>query len=796
MKSILTLITGISLSLASYSQSLVRGSVKDEKQQPAEFATVLLLTTADSTLIKSVLTDARGSFVFNNISNGVYKMTVTMVGYQKASRNVTVNAAEIIVPEIRLSSGNAVLKEVNVTAKRPFLEQRPDKLVVNVDGSATAAGSTALEILQKVPGLIMSNDNITIVGKGTPVILIDGRTSQYTDISQVLKDMSAVNIDRIEVIGNPGAKYDAAGGSVINIILKRNASLGTNGSIGLATGMGIYDRSASKTDRNFYRVNPSISLNHRKGKHNTFGSYSYLDRNQYDFSEFSRVISGQRYFQENYSPGYASSHNFRAGADFYADNKNTFGVVLRGFIRDGDRKANNVTVQSDAATGNFLSTFQTANNTDSKRSNFSGNLNWKHSFDTTGTDLNVDFDYSDFRIRNNSEIINRLADGSQYINNQRVDNPVRFGVLKADFEHPFSKETKLAAGLKTSIASIDNYLIFMQNGMVDNERTTDFIYKENINAAYATFDHKVNKWSLQAGLRTEQTVAKGSNRSEQVLDRDYWQLFPSAFISRELNSKLSTVLQYSRRVNRPSFQQQNPFIEYIDSLTYTKGNPMLKPETADQYKLSLTYQNQPFFAISYNRTNDVIFGNAPRQDGNLTYTTAENLASYQNFTAELNFPLNFGKKISGYGGNQFIYNHYKANYLGGIYDRDKWNWLAYWQLTYKPAPVWSMEVSGYYMTNFLNEFISINELGSLNFAIQRSLWGKKGRISLNANDILFTDRTKADIIYQDINVNMRQWYESRNIRLTFSYSFGNQQLKAARSRKTASEDEANRVKTN
>ena len=192
----------------------------------------------------------------------------------------------------------------------------------------------------------------------------------------------------------------------------------------------------------------------------------------------------------------------------------------------------------------------------------------------------------------------------------------------------------------------------------------------------------------------------------------------------------------------------------------------------------------------------MIFDNVPKQNGNFTYTTSENLASFDNFAAELNFPLNLGKKISGYGGNQFIYNRYKADCLESKFDKGKWNWLAYWQVNYKPISSLSFEVSGYYMTDFLNEFLIIKNLGSLNAAIQKTFWDKLGRLSLNVNYILFSDYARASILYQQINVDFRQFHESRNARLTFSYSFGNQKLKAERNRKTASEDESNRVKTN
>jgi hypothetical protein len=578
--------------------------------------------------------------------------------------------------------------------------------------------------------------------------------------------------------------------------MKKNANLGTNGSLGLNTGRGLYDNQKRGFDRDFYRLNPSIAINHRNKKINTFASYSFFSRNFFDKTDLSRVISPSIFIQDNYNPAKVNSHNYRAGLDFYATDKNTFGIILRGFNSANNGDAFNKTLQLRESNNTTISSFNTNSINESNRSNFSGNLNWKHTFDTTGRVFNVDFDFSQFNISSSNNITNILENGSSYTNEQYIDNPVKFGVLKADYTLPINKKSKLETGFKTSIASIDNYLTFFQRKQLDPSRTTDFIYNENINAAYVSYQQNFEKWDVQAGLRGEQTVAKGENRAVEVLDRNYLQLFPSFYLTRKVTSKFSTIAQYSRRVNRPSYQQQNPFIQFLDSLTYTRGNPQLRPETADQYKLSVTYENQPFFSFSYNKTKDVIFENAPQQDGNLTFTTAENLASFENFTAELNFPLNIGKKISGYAGNQFIYNHYNANYLGGIFDQGKWNWLAYWQINYAPIKTLSIQVDGYYMTDFLNEFLILQRRGNLNFAIRKTFLNNKLRVSLNANDVLLSDITKATINFQQIDLRFNQYNETRNIRLGLSYSFGNQKLKATRSRSSASEDEAGRVKTN
>ena len=410
--------------------------------------------------------------------------------------------------------------------------------------------------------------------------------------------------------------------------------------------------------------------------------------------------------------------------------------------------------------------------------------------------MNVDLDYSNYQLNNTNDIQNIVSSGASTKSTQSINNPVQFTVLKIDYTHPINKDTKYELGSKLSFATIDNAIIFKNGEVIDPKRSTNFQYKENINAVYTSFMKKLGGWELNAGLRLEQTIATGDSMHVQVLNRNYTKLFPSFFLTRKIDKNLSTVFQYSKRVNRPSYQQQNPFIEYADSLTYSKGNPLIKPEIADAYKIGLTYQNQPLFSISYNKTNDVIFNSAPKQEGNQTYVTPENLGTYENVTFELNFPLNFGKKISGYGGNHLIYNHYKADYLGGVYDNAKWNWQAYWQVAYKPTPSWSMEVSGFYTTKFLEEFLTINPLGSLNLAIQKTFWEKKGKLTLNFNDLLFTEKSTAMIDYQIINIKARSMEESRNVRLVFAYSFGNQKLKASRNRESASDAESNRVKSN
>lgn len=775
-------------------QQTISGKIVDDNNNPIKAATVLLLQWNDSSLLHSAITNARGEYHFNEVKKGKYVLNASSSSFSKTIAAIELADTMVMVAPVKLRRLLNTLGDVTIIAKKPFLEQKADKLVVNVENSATAAGSNALEILKKVPGVLIRNDKVSVAGKSNVMIMVDGRSSQYTDINQVLKDISAANISKIELVSNPGARYDAAGGAVINVILKKNANLGTNGSITLSARQGLYNNRKEGFDRNFYQYSPTMNLNHRKGKVNVFGSYSFNHRNWFEYNELNRVIAPNRYFQENLFYYQVNSHNYRAGMDFYMDKKNTFGLLVRGFNRDGGSDMTNNTLQFNTNTNQQESSFKTLNNIQLNRNNTSANANWKHQFDSTGKELNVDLDYSRFSINNNSLITINAGSPQKTINNQLVDNPVQLAVAKVDYVHPFAKGLKLETGFKSSFASIDNYLSYSREKVMDTSRSTDFIYKENINAAYASLGKTWSKWQLVAGIRAEQTIATGNLKNAEVLNRNYWQFFPSAFITRNINAHFSAVLQYSRRIDRPSYQQQNPFVLVLDSLTFTRGNPLLKPQLTNAFKFSFQYDNQPFFAVSYNHTDDVIFNDAPKQEGNITFTTPENLASFENLAFELNFPINIGKKISGFAGNQAILNHYMAEYLGGKYDKRAWNWMAYWQVDYKPHPTWTIEASGYYTTQFLTEFFTIGGQGSLGIAIQKSIWEKRGKFTLNFNDVFFSEKTSGNVLYQNIDVTFRQWEESRNVRLSFTWSFGNQILKAERSRKTAAEDEKGRVK--
>jgi outer membrane receptor protein involved in Fe transport len=781
-------------------QTTVQGKIIDEKNAPQPFVSVALIAAKDSHLIKGALTDEAGKFSIAEVAAGNYRILASAIGFEKKYSDLFTlqTGSKTATVDFTLATAANLLGEAQVTASRPLFEQRADRLVVNVGNSPIAAGGTAMEILTKVPGVIIIQDKVTLAGNQNVQIWIDGKPSQYADMNEALRNMPGDQIDRIELITQPGAQFDAAGGPILNIVLKRNAELGLTGTATMAMGGFIVDQSDVKAgNRNYYRLSPSLSLNYRSGIVNLFGNLSYNQGDYFTIIKTTRYIGSQVFIGDNFGETDYKFRNIRVGADIYATKKTTLGIILRAWGRDGAGSARSNTDAYNQDLTRINNSFITDNASDSRRSGYSSNFNFKHDLNLkTGQSFNVDLDYNRFNTDNVNDltIYDARPNSLRSLSQQTVRQPVDIWVAKADYTHPIDSTLKLETGLKTSFANIDNDLKFYRAKELSINESNNFLYTENINAAYLNGSKKFGKLDFNIGLRVEQTIVNGTSQGSKVLSRNYTQGFPSASLLYHVNQHIGIQASYSRRVNRPSFQQQNPFTTFIDSLTYTRGNPNLSPEIINTAQLAVVYDGQPFFSVAHTETSDVIINNAPQIEGTRTFTAAANLADYSNWTIQLNFPIKLGKWLDGFGGNQAIYDSYNAQYRGFTYDANRWHWLAYWGVTAKlPADI-KIEVNGFYMTKFLNEFITIGGIAALNIGASKTFWDKRGRLSLNVNDILYSQKTDGVIDLQGIKVNFFQRDYSRNARLTFSYTFGNTKVKSVRNRGTGSESETSRVK--
>lgn len=783
-----------------YSQMTIKGVVKDENKLPVSFATAALISAVDSTLVKGSLTDDNGAYIIENVAPGIYKVMASYLGYD----NVLSDAFELkpenrgATIDINFLQKGIVLDAAVITAKRPFLEQKSDRLVVNVANSAVAAGGTAMEILQKVPGVVVTQEKVTLGGSQNLQVWIDGKPSPYTDMNTLLRDMPGDQIDKIELITQPGAAFDAAGGPILNVVLKRNADLGWKATTSLTLAGYRMDQSAfDRGSRDYGRINPSVNMTYRSGKINLFSNLSYNTGNGFSTADLKRNIFSEVYRGKNFDEYTYDFINVRAGADYYLSEKSTIGTSFRTWQRNSLGDALNRTSVLDDTESVLFTIFNTETHDIRDRSGNIYNIYYKNDINKkTGRMFNVDLDYNTFdtEMINNLAIFNDETPQKRSLSRQEVLQPVNIIVGKADYLHPIDSTFTIETGVKSSNATVDNDLKFYRSDVLSPQESNDFLYKENIHAAYVNLTKKVSKLELKAGLRAEQTVVKGTSMGIDTLNRNYIQLFPSASALYRLNQNMAIQTSYARRVNRPGFQQQNPFSNFIDSLTYTRGNPNLRPEDNHTGQVNLTFDGQPFFGVSYSVTNDVIIENAPKLEGTKTFTNVENLAQNKRVEIQLNFPIKIGKVIDGFGGNQAIYNAYNAEYLGNPYDASRWHWLAYWQINASLPLDLKLEFGGFYMTRFLEEFITIDPLGGANVGISRNFADKKGRIALSWNDIFYSQNANISIDFQDIQVRLLQREFSQNLRLTCSYTFGNTKVKNLQSRDSASEAEASRVK--
>jgi iron complex outermembrane receptor protein len=809
------------LSLLSCSQLIaqapsgkITGAITDAGGKPVSAVTVTLLRSKDSALIKTAITNKDGRYEFEKVQDGNYLVQASGVGYgKKSSGTLSVNASKpnAEVPALLLEPGVKGLTEVTVTAKRPFIETKIDKTVVNVDASPTNAGATALEVLEKSPGITVDNNgNISLRGKAGVIVMMDGKPTflSPTDLANLLKNLPASAIDQIEIMTNPSAKYDASGNSgVINIKTKKGKAAGFNGSIMAGITTSIY------TDKNGTYVIPksqnSINFNYRNKKINFFGNYnpnvfngrSHLEINRTKLDQ-NKNITGYNDVETQFKFG-NNNHTLKLGLDYYANKNNTLGIVVSGFVFAGHPTPTTITNTNDE-NHNILT--QMVSRTDNKIrfKNFTSNFNYRHQFDSTGTELTADVDYIAYDNTSDMTLTTDFFNGSgQQLGNQLIlkghlPSQIEILSIKSDFTRPFKKGGRLEAGAKSSFVSNDNLVNYVRwdgSKWIADNRSNHFIYDENINAAYLNANRQFGKWSLQGGLRLENTVAKGYQvTNDSTFKRSFTNLFPSAFISYAINKNNSITISYSRRITRPNYQDLNPFIYFLDSLSYRKGNPFLLPQFTHNMELSHSFKGKLITTLNYSTTANVI-SQLVKPDGDLLFLTSDNVARFRNMGIAITAPI----PVTKWWTSNFFTNIYN-NHYDGIYENKPLS-LSFTSFminiteTFTVKPGFTLEMSGFYRGRGVDQ-LNINEpMYVLNFGGQKQLLKGKGTLRLNLRDPFWLQHYSGKTKYDLVDSRIYNRWDNRQVTVSFTYRFGknNQQNPPPRRRNNASQDEQNRV---
>ncbi len=796
-------ILSITFSFAQNKYANITGKITETNGKPLTSATVSLHKSTDSTLVKTAITNSNGVFNMMSIKPGTYFTSATSVGFAKNS-SATFSVAEgqdFTASALALSQGAKSLAEVSVTGKKPMIEVKADKTIFNVENSINATGSNAFELLQKSPGVsVDKDDNISMQGKNGIKIYVDGKPTQMSgaDLAAYLRSVNSADIEAIEMITNPSAKYEASGNAgIINIRLKKNKNYGANGNISTGVAFG-----------HTAKFNNSLNLNYRNKKVNLFGNYSNnFGKFQNTFNLY-RVQNDSTYDQHSINISDNKTHNVKAGMDYFLNEKNTVGVMVTANFNNSTTNMNSSTLISPDNTKIPLRILYASNDLPGTRNNIDYNLNYKYA-DTKGNELDVDADVVNFRRRGTSYQPNYyrtpetgiLLDERIYRNNTPTD--IDIYTLKIDYEKPFYKG-KLGFGGKYADVKTKNTFDFynVNNGsdIKDLNRSNKFNYDENVNALYVNYNRQLSKkTTIQAGLRMENTISKGNLISyipqpDDNVKRNYTDLFPSGAITYTLNQKNTFNLSYSRRIDRPNYQNLNPFEDKLDELTYRKGNAFLRPQYTNSFQLSHTFLYKYVTSIGYSHIKDY-FAQIIDTTGNKSFITQKNIAQQNIVSLNFSAPLTITKWWNAFVTINGYHSAYKADFGAG----KKINinvdaFSAYGQQTFSIKKGPTFELSGFFNspTVWGGTFKS-KAFGGMDIGVQQSVLKSKGTIKLSYTDFLHTLKWKGISDFGGAHIEASGHFESQQLKINFSYRFGNSQVKAARQRKAAADEENKRL---
>ncbi|PWT70916.1 MAG: TonB-dependent receptor [Bacteroidetes bacterium] len=768
----------------------ISGTVSDENKKTIESASVSLLHAKDSSVVRQMAAGQGGRFEFENIKDGAYLVSVSAIGhptYYSAAFEISSKYSNVVIQTIQLATKSAELKEVAVTGRKSFIEQKPDRMVVNVDAAPTNAGSTVMDVLEKSPGVTIDKDgNISLKGKQGVLIMIDNKPTYLnaTQLANYLKSLPASAIEQLEIMTNPSAKYDASGNSgIINIKTKKNKAKGFNGSVTTTYTQGVYPKPGA-----------SANLNYRNGKFNVFfnGGYSHwegfqeLDINRNYLNASDHKINS--IFTQHSSMKFTNPElNAKLGMDYYLSSKTTIGFVASGFSNnETDESTSTIYLKNPSHSVDSIVYSPSINKT--KWRNGSFNLNFRHQFDSSGTELTADADYVRYTSGSDQFFHNITYDPNWNKINETIltgDLPSQIDIysLKSDFTHFFNHALKVEAGFKTSYVSTDNQANYFNviNGepIVDTTKTNHFLYRENVNAVYVNMSRQVKKWNFQVGLRMENTNYSGHqlgneytvNNNDSLFSRSYFNLFPTAYVSYQLNEKNQFSVNYGRRIDRPAYQDLNPFLFFLDQYTYQAGNPYLQPQYTDNIELSHTYKGWLTTTLNYSNTKN-FFTETFEQDGHATIVRNGNIGQRQNAGAAVSAQIPVKKWWTAIVYANVNYNKFEGMLYGENIHISATTFLINLNNQFHFAKGWSGELSGFYRTKGVEGQILIEPFGQASAAISKQLMKDKANLKLGFRDMFYTEKVKGQINFQQTEATFRNVRDSRQVSLSFTYRFG------------------------
>ena len=790
------------LSTCVRAQTQVKGQLRDAEDFPVLFANVAMY--ADSNLIKVETTDEAGVFRMQNVAEGEYRLVASYLGAPDLEEVVTVTNQPLDLGVLRMAPAAVELAEATVVAKRALVEIKPDRTVFNVQGTINAIGDNGLDLLRKAPGVtIDNNENINILSRSGVIVYVDGKRLPLRgdELSAYLRSLTAVQIDRIDIITNPGAKYEAEGNAgIIDIRLVKNENEGTNGTASYTIEQGIYNR-----------MNGSVNGNYRRGKLNAFGQLGYVEGKNLVGRDFTVRQNGIETVEKVRNTTFWRNVNYRFGADFSLTEKHTLGFLFNGHTQDGTQDGTNEI--SIAQIGEPVDSILQAGQTSDEGSEPSTyNLNYRYE---VGNDhsLNIDVDYGQFRntaLRNQPNryvTSDRTVVLSTIINNFDTPQDINIYTFKADYERPLAGGS-FSTGVRLSRVNTNNSFLFFDvlggQEVRNDDRSNRFAYSENVYAGYLNYAGQLNdRFSYSAGLRLEATDATGdltafNGQDAPPVEQEYVSLFPTVGLTYALNQEMGNALSlnYGRRINRPNYNVLNPFRNQLSQLSFELGNPNLQPEIVDNVELGYTLASRYNFKFAYSHTSNQItrlVGPDPI-DPRAGFVSWDNLASQDIFSFSASLPVTVTKWWNAFFNVNTSHISNQADYGDdGIIDLQVYTYNAFSQHTFTLPYALIAELSGSYSGPGLwGGVFEIEPFYAVNVGFQRRFLGDQLNIKLSFNDIFRTLPWEGSSEFNGQVLRGTGFWDSRDITLVLSYSFGNQRVKS-RKRETGLGAEGNRV---
>ncbi len=764
----------------------ITGTFIDKQSgEPLMFASVVLNAKSDSTMVSGAITNEDGKFTMEELPPGLFFITVNFVGYPSQNFNnirITFRENTVDMGIIEVEPMAKMLDEVTVEAARTLMETGLDRRVINVGQELTSIGGTGLELIENIPSVAVDFDgNISLRGSGNVTILIDGRPSTLTGLSgsEALEQIPAELIEKVEVITNPSAKYNPEGTSgIINVVLKKQKKPGYNGMISLNANSNL-------------GYNGSVNVNYQIKKWNFFTNYSARLMNNEWFGNSFRAtnpgLENENFMDQELNGEFnMNAHNIQAGVDYMFNEKNT--LTLSGTYSNWNRNFDNITeyiLYQDLIDPNSL--FIMDNYNDMFHNSFNTQMNFRRTYDQKNRELIADVVFANRNIDRNEDFLQQFYENN-FANPNGLENLERSNMIgenwsvstQLDYIHPLNDKSKIETGYRVQIREMDSDFLF-ENFVSDNwepnsKRSNHFIFNEQIYAAYAQYSTLLGNYSIQAGLRAEQSFIDGDLINEaKYFSKNYLNLFPTAHIRRNFENNQALQISYSRRINRPHNRNLNPFQRYNSEYDVLQGNPELDPELINSYEIGYTkFWNQTTInpSIFYRNTNGMItrFRDVQNIDGrDVTITTYENLNQGISYGTELILT----QKVSDWWTMNGTFSYFRNIIQGSDaqmeQENDNYSWSARFVSNMNIGKGWNMQITGFYRSPIIMLQGEMDEMYAANAGIRKNVWANKGTVSLNVNDIFNTLKFRMHNYGESFTMDMDRWRISRIINIGFTY---------------------------